>query len=654
MAMRTTALPMPWAARLSRIALQMLGMLVAGVCALGAPLAQTVADADAVDPPGRVGSVTLLAGPVTMVDLSTGSREDALLNWPVTGGWRIETGRTGRAEVRIGSTALRLDEQTTVDFARLDDEFIQIAVLRGSVALRLRNPEILNELEVLTQRERFAFDAPGSYRIDVDWTPGLTAVTAFSGRVRVASAGSSFMVAAGQRGELGAPPMLSFQLFAATADGFDDWAAGRDAREDAIRSAAYVARETTGVEILDDYGDWRTVADYGAVWFPRTVPATWAPYRYGRWIWISPWGWTWIDEAPWGFAPLHYGRWAVVGGAWGWIPGVVVPRPVYAPALVAWFGAPGVSVGIGVPIGWFPLGPHEVYVPAYRHTPRHFRVVNVQHVAHGGQITLVQAPKYVHRHPDRSTWVAGDRFGRPEPVQRGHRPPPSEWRQYIARPQPPANVPNTKRRQAFESAAPLPRATSPSPGADPRAGVRPPAAPQRSDEVRRVPETPGAVEMPRARPAPTPPALRPEPVPARSEPALPGRDNPRQPPRPSTPSTQPAPGPQSPYPERVRPRGAPSTQAQPQTPSAAPASRGSGDPGTAAHDGRRSAPRGPAPPAVMTPAPTAPAPRPAPPPSAPREAAPEPPAPPAPPAQREGSERHGGGGRARPSYEAAR
>jgi len=441
---------MPFAARLARVVLQMLGILVAGVCILGAPRAQTAADADAVDPPGRVGSVTLLAGQVTMVDLSNGSREDALLNWPVTGGWRIETGLTGRAEVRIGSTALRLDEQTTVDFARLDDELIQIAVLRGSVALRLRNPQIVNELEVLTQRERFSFDEPGSYRIDVDRPPGMTAVTAFAGRVRMASAGSSFIVATGQRGEVSAPPMLSFRLFAATADGFDDWVAGRDAREDAIRSAAYVSRETTGVEILDDYGDWRTVEAYGPVWFPRAMPATWAPYRYGRWVWISPWGWTWIDEAPWGFAPLHYGRWVVVGGTWGWIPGVVVTWPVYAPALVAWFGAPGVSVSIGGPIGWFPLGPHEVYVPAYRHTPRHFRVVNVQHVRHGDQITVVQPPKYVHRHPDRSTWVAGDRFGQPEPVRgantsrvRSRRPmcrtpngdrPSSSWHRFLARP----------------------------------------------------------------------------------------------------------------------------------------------------------------------------------------------------------------------------
>ena len=92
----------------------------------------------------------------------------------------------------------------------------------------------------------------------------------------------------------------------------------------------------------------------------------WAPYRYGHWAWVNPWGWTWVDDAPWGYAPFHYGRWVFVGGAWGWVPGPVVGRkwrPVYSPALVAWAGGPsfGVSIGIGAgpAVGWFALGPRR-------------------------------------------------------------------------------------------------------------------------------------------------------------------------------------------------------------------------------------------------------------------------------------------------------
>ena len=52
------------------------------------------------------------------------------------------------------------------------------------------------------------------------------------------------------------------------------------------------------------------------------VAAGWAPYRYGRWAWVRPWGWTWVDDAPWGFAPFHYGRWVCGRGErWCWAPG---------------------------------------------------------------------------------------------------------------------------------------------------------------------------------------------------------------------------------------------------------------------------------------------------------------------------------------------
>jgi len=570
------------ATRLRALALRLLGLLVAVLAGAGAALAQSAAETDAIDPPGRVGSVTLLAGPVTMVDLATGSREEALLNWPVTGGWRIETAAGGRAEVRIGSTILRLAEQTTVDFPRVDDEVVQIAVLRGAMSLRLRSGEVLDEIEVLTQRERLVFDAVGRYRIDVDRRDGLTAVTAFSGSVRIGIGRSTFVVGNGQRGELAASPMIRFEITTAAADRFDEWVAARDAREDTVRSAAYVSRETTGVELLDAYGDWRPVDEYGPVWFPRGVPASWAPYRYGRWIWVSPWGWTWVDEAPWGFAPLHYGRWVVVGGLWGWIPGVIVPRPVYAPALVAWFGAPGFSVSIGAPVGWFPLGPREVYVPPYRYTPRYLRVVNRQHVPNVAEVTIVQTPRYVNRHPDRSTWVPGDRFGRPEPVHRGTRPPPSEWRQYIARPQPPANVPNTKRRQGAEDRSrPAPSPVAPPPAAAP-AEARP--LERRATPVPRAVPAPSPTELPRAvevQPAParpsrtlpaTPATVRPEPSrPVSEPPPAAGRDERRRAPRAPLPSAQQPSAPHSPAAERTPPRQ-PAPAAMPPTPrSTAPA-----------------------------------------------------------------------------------
>jgi uncharacterized protein DUF6600 len=99
------------------------------------------------------------------------------------------------------------------------------------------------------------------------------------------------------------------------------------------------------------------------------VPMGWAPYRYGHWVWIEPWGWTWVEHEPWGFAPFHYGRWAYVGSRWGWLPGSMVARPYYAPALVVFVDGGRIEVGTQA---WFPLGPGEPYHPWY-HADREYR-----------------------------------------------------------------------------------------------------------------------------------------------------------------------------------------------------------------------------------------------------------------------------------------
>src|SRR5208282_5188732 len=87
-------------------------------------------------------------------------------------------------------------------------------------------------------------------------------------------------------------------------------------------------------------GRWDTAQGYGEVWYPK-VPAGWVPYADGRWVWIVPWGWTWVDAESWGFAPCHYGRWALIGESWAWVPGAFEPFPVYAPALIGFLGGSG-------------------------------------------------------------------------------------------------------------------------------------------------------------------------------------------------------------------------------------------------------------------------------------------------------------------------
>ncbi|HEX7156964.1 MAG TPA: DUF6600 domain-containing protein, partial [Burkholderiaceae bacterium] len=426
------------------------------------------------DPPARVGRISLLSGPVGLTDIETGDSQTAMLNWPVTSGQTLSTGRFGRAEVRIGSLAVRLGPESDVDFERIDDSVIQVVIERGTVSLRLRNRDMLPALDLTTPRERLVLDDVGRYRIDVDLVPGLTSVTTYLGYARVATGGGmTYAVASGQRGEFSGEPVTRYQLVAPMTDTFDDWVAAIDRQDDAIRSSRYVSTETTGIESLDEYGQWRSVDVYGAVWFPVGVPVGWVPYRYGRWAWVPPWGWTWIDDAAWGFAPFHYGRWVYVNGGWGWLPGVYLPRPVYAPALVVWYGGPPAGATLGA-VGWFPLGPGEIYIPCYRTSRRYVEVVNAQQDGRGrhGDPT-VPPPHYIYqRNPGVVTWVDGNALMREEPVRRHVQPPPSQWTSIPVTYLPPLQAsPGTKRH--FEPApAPASREAERAPEAPAAPGMK--------------------------------------------------------------------------------------------------------------------------------------------------------------------------------------
>ncbi len=366
--------------------------LAAGVSAQDRP----VPPGDA-DPSGRVGRLSDLTGKVWLYSMSAGEWIEAVRNRPITDGDRLSTEGAARAELRIGSTTLRLDSATEVEVLRIDDSRIELQLHNGSMTARLRNREAVDEFEVRTAEGRFRALRTGRYRIDrIDDTSHLTVN---SGSAIYEGPGSALTVNSGQRAEfwLDKANVAQYTLTEPQRDAFAAWSAARDRGDDRSASTRYVSPEMTGVEDLDRHGRWETSDEYGAFWIPRTVVAGWAPYSTGHWVWISPWGWTWVDDAPWGFAPFHYGRWVYYRSNWCWTPGTYVRRPVYAPALVAWVGGPrvSVSVSIGAPVvGWFPLAPREVYVPSYRVSPRYVREVNHTHAPQIANVTqLVGNPQ---------------------------------------------------------------------------------------------------------------------------------------------------------------------------------------------------------------------------------------------------------------------
>ncbi|MET0334776.1 MAG: DUF6600 domain-containing protein [Rhizobacter sp.] len=379
-------------------------------------LAMPAHAADEPDPPGRVGRLAELNGQVWVYATDTNEWIAAGRNRPVTTGDRLSTEADGRAELRIGSSVFRVGPNTEVEVLRLDDDHVNLHLLSGSVTARLRSREAANEFTLRTEEGRFVTSKAGQYRFDrQDDTSSATAV---NGQARFESGDTALDVQNGQRIEFwkerGGP---QYSITEPRRDEFSNWVASLDAREERSVSTRYVSAEMTGVEDLDRYGRWEPETEYGAVWVPRTVVAGWAPYRMGHWAWVRPWGWTWVDDAPWGFAPFHYGRWVWYRNAWGWAPGRYVARPVYAPALVAWVGGAHASVSVRVggalTVGWFPLGPREVYVPGYRVSPRYVQNVNVTHVTNITNInTIVRNPSramadahYVNRGQPRAVTV---------------------------------------------------------------------------------------------------------------------------------------------------------------------------------------------------------------------------------------------------------
>jgi hypothetical protein len=339
------------------------------------------------DPPSRVARLNYLNG---QVSFRPGSVEDwaaATLNYPLTTGDHLWTDPGAQTEMHVGSTAIRMGSETALAFLNLDDRTVQLSLTDGSLNVHIRSMRPDEICEVDTPNASVTLH-PGDYRINVDGNKNAAFVIVNSGEADVAGGGANFPVSPRQMAQLTGTDRLSQEITSVPPpDGFDQWCMDRERREASMVSARYVPRDMIGYEDLDAYGVWRNVPPYGWVWTPTNVPPGWAPYREGHWAWVEPWGWTWIDDEPWGFAPFHYGRWAFVAGAWSWVPGRLDPavRPVYAPALVAFVGGPrfGVAIGVGGGAGmaaWFPLGPGEVYRPAYPVSAVYVRQINIVHV----------------------------------------------------------------------------------------------------------------------------------------------------------------------------------------------------------------------------------------------------------------------------------
>jgi uncharacterized membrane protein YgcG len=344
-----------------------------------------VAHAEEGDPPSRVARISFLDGTVSFQPGGEGDWGNAARNRPVTVGDKLWTDKASRAELQAGQASIHMGSMTALSFLNLDENIMQVRIAEGAIHFRVRELREGDVYEVDTPNVAFTVKQAGAFRVDVSENGDATAITAIRGEGEVTANGQTYTVHLGDRAEFTGVDNPEYKVSAAPPepDDLDRWSEDRDMHEDNSASSRYVSPDVPGRGDLDDNGTWNEEPEYGPVWYPSTVAVGWAPYSYGYWNWVGPWGWTWVGYEPWGFAPYHYGRWAFIGTRWGWCPGPIYARPFYGPAFVGFLGGAhwgvgfGFGAGFGVGVGWFPLGFHEPYYPGFHASRVYINNINI-------------------------------------------------------------------------------------------------------------------------------------------------------------------------------------------------------------------------------------------------------------------------------------
>lgn len=297
----------------------------------------------AAEDPLLIGRVAVAAGAV-QYRTAGGEWSAALANEPIANGTSLRTGTDAEAALHGLGAQVSLAPSSEADILRFDRDVLQIFLAGGRIGVHLGSFDAAKTVEIDLPQGGMWLDAPGDYDIDAANAQSPVTVQVFAGGVRFGGGLDASRIAKPAR------------------DWFSDW---WESEDDDADLTAPATPPLAGAAALAANGRWELDGKFGNVWFPSDVPADWVPYRDGVWRFLAPWGWTWIDNAPWGFAPAHYGRWAQIDGRWGWVPGHRVAAGDYAPAVVGFFGTAGIGlsrpgdIGTVPAIAWFPLAPDE-------------------------------------------------------------------------------------------------------------------------------------------------------------------------------------------------------------------------------------------------------------------------------------------------------
>ena len=252
----------------------------------------------------------------------------------------------GRAEILFeDGSALDIDEFSRVDLlseslVRLNDGRIRLTLARAAETFDYRIDTAAGSVLMRTA---------GDYRLALSARRGAPElqVTVLRGQADLVNSFGRTVLRTGTESvaDEGRAPSAAYGINSALGDSFDRWVATMRAERLGTTSSQYLPSDLRVYGgAFDRYGSWDYLPNYGGyVWYPR-VSIGWRPYSVGRWSSYGNFGWFWVGADRWSWPTHHYGRWGLSANRWYW-----VPDRRWAPAWVAWGGAPGYT-------SWCPLG----------------------------------------------------------------------------------------------------------------------------------------------------------------------------------------------------------------------------------------------------------------------------------------------------------
>jgi len=181
-----------------------------------------------VEPPARVGRVSLISGNLAFYGPGDTDWSAARINLPIAAGAWLATDPESGAEIRVGADSIDLSNDTQLNFAELYDNVMQIPLTLGRIDLHLRRLNKDEAAEIDVPRGGVWLLQPGIYDVDSGGPDQPTRITVFEGSARFTGGGIDTSINAGDVLVVSGSDTLSTAVEHATQDEFVRWCRSHD------------------------------------------------------------------------------------------------------------------------------------------------------------------------------------------------------------------------------------------------------------------------------------------------------------------------------------------------------------------------------------------------------------------------------------------